>query len=305
MNEYERQTRAAGDQDIGAGRERTPEEIEREIEMTRERMSRDIDALGEKLSPQNLKRQAKEAISGKAHDMVNNVGDQARDTGSRLFDFVRENPLPVVAAGLGAVWLIQQRNRSEISGDRMARFAYTGPERRGPGMGRPPGNGIGRRLADRAGEVKDAVGGKAHAIAERAGDLGHDAAERIQDLGSTAKENPLVLMAGAAFFGLLLGLLVPESERERRLMGPTRDRLADRAQAVGERVKDAAVEAGREISDTVKQEIADRGPELKETLSGAAEAVREQVKESASGVVDEAKSAAKGPETGSGPQRLG
>jgi gas vesicle protein len=285
--------------------ERTAAEIERDIERTRERVTQDIDALGERLSPDSLKQQAKDAIADKAHEVAANVGEQARQTGFRMAEFIRDNPLPVAAAGLGAVWLFTQRKRTEISGDRMARFAYTGPERRGPGMGRPPGNGIGRRLADRAGEVKDAVGGKAHAIAERAGDLGHDAAERIQDLGSTAKENPLVLMAGAAFFGLLLGLLVPESERERRLMGPTRDRLADRAQAVGERVKDAAVEAGREISDTVKQEIADRGPELKETLAGAAEAVREQVKESASGVVEEAKSAAKGPETGSGQQRLG
>ena len=50
-------------------RGRAPEEIQREIELTRERMSQNIDELGEKLSPQNLKRQAKEAITGKAQDM--------------------------------------------------------------------------------------------------------------------------------------------------------------------------------------------------------------------------------------------
>lgn len=285
--------------------ERTAAEIERDIERTRERVTQDIGALGERLSPDSLKQHARDAISDKAHEVASNVGQQARQTGFRMVEFIRDNPLPVAAVGLGAVWLFTQRKRTEISGDRMARFAYTGPERRGPAIGRPPGNGIGRRLADRAGEVKDAVGGKAHDIAERASGLGHDAAHRIQDLGSTARETPLVLLAGAAFFGLLLGLLVPESERERRLMGPTRDRLAGRAQAVGERVKDAAVEAGREISDTVKQEIADRRPELKETLAGAAEAVREQVKESASGVVQEAKSAAQSPPSGPDQQRLG
>ena len=68
MNEYQRQTGGLGENEPGNGR--TPEEIEREIEATRERMSRDIDELGDRLSPDNLKRQAKEAISGKAQEVV-------------------------------------------------------------------------------------------------------------------------------------------------------------------------------------------------------------------------------------------
>jgi len=296
MNEYERHTRAAGDPDIGAGQERTPEEIEREIELTRERMSRDIDALGEKLSPQNLKRQAKEAITGKAHDMVNNVGDQARDTGSRLFELFRENPLPVVAAGLGAVWLFQQRSRSEISGDRMARFAYTGPERRGTG------------LRERIAGTTEGIRERAEGIGERVGDLGRDARERIGDLGSRARrqgsrarggmehlmeENPLAVAAGAAVLGLCLGMLVPESERENRLMGPTRDNLVDRAQATASRVKDAAVDATNEVREAVREEAASRAPEIKATVKDAAAAVGEQVKDAAGRVKEEAKRAAK------------
>ena len=120
-------------------RGRSPEEIEREIEATRERMTRDIDELGDRLSPQNLKRQAKDAITGKAQDIAHNVGAR-RDTGFRMIDFIQENTSLVAAMGLGAVWLIQQRNRSEVSGDRMARFAYTGPERRG--RARPAGSPI-------------------------------------------------------------------------------------------------------------------------------------------------------------------
>ena len=110
--------------------ERTPDQIEQDIEATRERMSRDIDELGDRLSPDNLKRQAKEAITGKAHDMVNSVGAGARRTGFRMMDFIQENTSLVAAMGLGAVWLIQQRNRSEISGDRMA--ADFEPDSAGP-----------------------------------------------------------------------------------------------------------------------------------------------------------------------------
>ena len=116
--------------------ERSPAELEREIEVTRERMSRDIGELGERLSPETLKRQAKEAITG-----------TARRTGFRVMDFIQENPSLVAAMGLGAVWLVQQRNRSEISGDRMSRFAYTGPERRG--------SGLKGRLADRMEGVRE------------------------------------------------------------------------------------------------------------------------------------------------------
>jgi ElaB/YqjD/DUF883 family membrane-anchored ribosome-binding protein len=323
MNEYERHMGAAGDPAAGgitpgpgANRERTPQEIEREIEMTRERMSRDIDALGEKLSPQNLKRQAKEAITGKAHDVVNNVGDSARDTGSRLFDFIRENPLPVAAVGLGAVWLIQQRNRSEISGDRMARFAYTGPERRSTGLK--------RRIADRAGEVRERVGEATSSVTERAGeiagtarervgDLGHEARERLGDLRSRARErgqraryglehmtqdNPLAVAAGAAVLGLALGLLVPETQRENRLMGPARDNLVDRAQTTAERVKDATVEAAQEVREVVREEAEYRAPEIKSAIKDAAATVGAQVKDAAGRVKEEAKQAAKESKSG-------
>ena len=100
MSEYERQLGGSGNGDPQA-RGRSPEEIEREIEATRERMGRDIDELGERLSPSNLKRQAKDAITGKAQDIANNVGESARYTGSRMMDFVYENTSLVARDGTG------------------------------------------------------------------------------------------------------------------------------------------------------------------------------------------------------------
>jgi Protein of unknown function (DUF3618) len=95
-----------GDPGGGLHGERTPEQIEREIELTRERMSRDLDALGDKLSPSNLKREAKDAL------------------GSGLVEFARHHPLPVAAAGLGAAWLMSR-------GDRVGRIK---PRRRSRGF---------------------------------------------------------------------------------------------------------------------------------------------------------------------------
>lgn len=280
----------------------SPAEIERNIERTRERMSSNIDELGDRLSPENLKRQAKEAISEKAQDVVSNVGDQARETGSQVLDFITENPLPVATVTLGALWLFSMRrgNRSEVSGDRMARFAYTGPERREPN-GHPS---LGRRLVDRADTLRETMGEKASHAGERFGELTERAQERASELGTSARdrareaqgglermigENPLVVAAGAAVIGLALGMLLPESDPERRAMGPTRDRLAARAQDVAERVKEVAVDAGRDVKETVQEEVAAVAPRVQDSLRDAAGAVKEQVKESAGRVADEAK----------------
>jgi len=291
--------------------DQTPQEIEHEIERTRERMSSNIDALGERLSPDNLKQQAKEAIAGKAQDMVANVGDQARLTGGRVIDFITENPLPVAAVGLGAIWLFSMRrgSRSEVSGDRMARFAYTGPERREPD-GRP---GLGRRLVDGADSVRHTVGDAASHAGQRIGELRDRAEERAGQLGGTARarardakggarrmlqENPLALAAGAVVLGVALGMLLPESEPENRLMGETRDELGDRISNVASRVKDAAIEAGRDVKETVREEIDQRAPEVTSTLREAAEHVKDQIKDSATAVAQEAKDEVKRPPAG-------
>jgi len=307
--------------------DRTPDEIEREIEQTRGRMGRDIEELGQRLSPQNLKEQAKEAITEKAHEVADKVGAQARYTRSRVVTFIQENPSLVAAMGLGAVWLVQQRNRSRISGDRMARYAYTGPERRAPSLR--------RRIGDRASEVRDPHGGSGSAAEriagvkdqaedvvdrarERMDELGQEACARTRELGETAKEqaqrvrgtleramdeNPLALVAGAGVLGIAVGLMVPESRRERRLMGPARDRLMQRVEHTAARVKDAAIEAGQEVQETVREKIASRGPELKASLTDAAESVGQQVKESAERVKEEARQAMREQSRGSGPER--
>ena len=302
MNEFQRDAAEREFAEDLSGTERSPEEIQRDIERTRERMSNNIDELGDRLSPDNLKHQAKEAISEKASDVVSSVGDQARQTGSRVVDFITQNPLPVAAVGLGAIWLFTMRDkdRSEVSGDRMARFAYTGPERRQPD-GRP---NLGRRLTDRAEHMKERISEKASHAGERAGELKDRMQARAGEMGSEAKEkareaksglermmheNPLALAVGAAVVGVALGLLLPETDKEREMMGPSRDRLGDRVQDTAERVKDAAVEAGREVKATVKDEVAYRGPEVKNAVKDAAATVKQQVKESAGRVAREAK----------------
>ncbi len=324
MSEYQRQNPGLAyeptGQDIGAESrgDKSPEAIEREIGETRARMSQNIDELGDRLSPDNLKHEAKTAIKNVAQDAVSNVGEQARRTGSRLVDVIRENPLPVIAVGAGVTWLLTQRSNSDVSGNRMARYSYTGAERR-QGDSWQEGSGIKGRVGGAVSGVKDSVSEAASGIKGRAGELANDvgelktrAQERAGELGGQARrqtqrvktnlehaanENPLIVAIGATVVGLAIGLLLPGTERENEMMGPARDQLMDRAEKTAERVKDAAAEAGREVKDAVKTEISEHAPEVKQVVQEAGMMVKEQVKESARKVKKEAKDAANEPGT--------
>jgi len=346
MSEYERQNPELAYEPTGQNfgsdaelkAEKSPEEIEREIEETRNRMSQNIDELGDRLSPDHLKHEAKSRIRNAAQGAVSNVGEQARRTGNRLVDVIRENPLPVIAVGAGVTWLLRQRSSSEISGNRMARYAYTGPDRRQYEGGQYEGryreggrfegyqggefedpesgrSGMRERVGGAISGVKDKVSEKASGIAEKASELASGTQERIGEFGGQARrqtdrvktnlqhvsqENPLVVAIGATVIGLALGLLLPGTERENELMGTTRDQLVDRAQNTAERVKDAASEAGREVKEAVKNEVSEIAPEMKQVVKDAGSTVKEQVKESAKRVKQEAQSAAK--ESGNNPR---
>ncbi len=327
MIEHERRMMDAGDdpegvepvasraQDTGS---RTAE-IEREIESTRARMTRDIDEISERLRPANL-----------ARETVDTVRHEARRTGGHLANVMRENSLAVAAVGLGAAWWFVQRDRGgAVSGDRMARYAYTAPdrwsgeyrERRGLRTrigdtvhgARDAVSDAASGVAERAASVKERAGETAGRVQERVHELGSSARERASDLGMRAKErtrrawtgvertleeNPLLLVAGAAILGLTAGLLLPGTRREDEVFGPARDRLAERAGETFDRAREVATEAAQEVKDTVSAEVRERAPELKSVVQDAAERVGDQVKQSASRAARETREAAKGSQGG-------
>ncbi len=283
---YEPADSRAEDRAMRAG-EKSPEQIEREIEATRDRMSQNIDALGERLSPARIKERAKEKV---------------RYTGSRVSNVVRDNAVPIGLVGAGVTWMMLKRG--DHSGPRDRRRytnGYSGPERR---VSSRSTSGL-RSTVDRvtgtvgqaAGSVADTVRDgatsvkeKTGEIARRAGELGGEAKERARDMRVRAKgslernieENPLAVAAGAAVVGIALGLLFPATRRENEMMGATRDRLEDTTKETVRTVKDTARE-------TVRNEASERGPELKE----AAREMVDKVKQAAGNVAQETKEAAR------------
>lgn len=311
------------DQSVSGGYER-PEDIERRIETTRQRMSRDINAISNKLRPANLAAQAGDAIT-----------EKARRTGSGLVGMARDNPLPALAVGASLAWLIYsaRRDDSDSESHAMHENTYTGVERRIGGYQNMSGfrrrfddfEGRDRieRVKDAAGRITDDIGEKAHELSQRAGEAADAVKERAVAVADQAKarterlkaegrrrlrqldrethEHPLKVAAGAAIAGLALGLLLPATRKENEVMGGARDELMDRAGETASRVKDVAAEGARHVAETVKAEAEAHTPELKSMAQELKEQVTEQVKETATRAREEAKEAIRSNGSSGGP----
>ena len=100
---------------------------------------------------------------------------------------------------------------------------------------------------------------------DRTSDLGHRLQRRAQLTrdwyDDTFEEYPFAI--GAAFFtlGLIGGLAMPPSRPENRLLGPTRDRLLDKAHEVGGQLLEKSEEVAERAVESVRSAISSSGDE--------------------------------------------
>ena len=296
MNEYEKHVSAAGGIS-GASTDpdnRSAEEIERDIELTRQRMTQDIDELGARLSPRNLKNQAKSAVQGAVEGVnehvrgvAQSVTDQTRRASTGAVDFVKEHPVPFALLGVGIAWMLMdrpglprpKRREEDWLGDTAA---YEGTGAIGLDETRNPG-GWRRRASDglsagvnRVSGAFDSVSEKAQGVAgrvrERAGTVRERTGEKV---GSIMDENPLVLGAAALVIGAAVGLLLPETEPENRTFGPRRDQLMNQAREKARAAGEVAKETVAKATETAKAEIERQREELKDTTQDLASRARD------------------------------
>lgn len=115
-------------------------------------------------------------------------------------------------------------------------------------------------VGERASVVADRARGIAHNVGSRARSGVHSAGERFDH---TLNENPMALGAMALAVGMAAGLAIPESHRERELMGRYRDDLVDRVRDTvddtRERVQHVAERVVEEGKDVVQEAARDEG----------------------------------------------
>lgn len=200
-----------------------PELLRRQIDHTRAQMERTIDAIGERLSPENLieqaKTSAKEAAAGRIRAMSNEANRKVDEVSTGLGQAVRENPLPVALIGLGLGWLwMARQNKANTYPD--SRYVY-----RSAGNGFDDDRSRWDDTRERMAESVQAADRKAAAIKYRASEAVQGLSEAVSDAaqraGETAAES--VYQAGEA-------------------MGETAGNLQER---VGETAERAQLEAER------------------------------------------------------------
>jgi ElaB/YqjD/DUF883 family membrane-anchored ribosome-binding protein len=143
---------------------------------------------------------------------------------------------------------------------------------------RETGHNVRDRVEDMAHDARERVEDFTHDARERVEHLSHEARMQMEELGEGVQErarwasdrfqdtlyrNPLGVAAAAVALGLIVGLAVPETQKEHELMGEMRDNFVDRAQEVTQeamhRAQRVVEEAGRAAAEESEEQLAQVG----------------------------------------------
>lgn len=244
--------------------DKSPEDLEREIDAKRASISNLVDSLESRFTPGQLFDQALSYTKGNGGEFFQNLGTT-----------LKNNPVPTVLTGVGLAWLAMNQNKpfqpgSTSSGsglggkvsqvvDQVSQ-AFSGAGDRLHGAA-DTARDHGQSLRSKAGDLSDRATDSLDATASQLTDKAHDVGQRVQEQASEVKgqfeqllkEQPLVLAAIGIALGAALGAALPSTRKENELMGQTRDDLADTLKSKGQ-------EAYAVAKDTVKQ-ATDKAPE--------------------------------------------
>lgn len=274
-------------------------ELRAEIDATREEMSGTLGAIGDRLDPERLMNQAKETVRGatigKVEDAVTNAGETAKGAGLTMWQTIKQNPVPAAMAGIGLWWLYQSRSstQGQQGGYRYAGStgydgyqggyggAYTaggGSASGGTDGGQSPVEAVGQVAGQAAGQVKQTAGDVVGTVAGTVGGAAGQVAGTVQTVATqavwqaqglvqqttsqlqrTMRENPLALAAVATGAGVAVGLLVPETPHEHRLMGEARDTVVERTGEVVSETMDKVRQATDQAETVVMQTVEEKG----------------------------------------------
>jgi ElaB/YqjD/DUF883 family membrane-anchored ribosome-binding protein len=233
-------------------------------------MSGTVEAIADRLDPANIVQDAKqtvrEATVGKVEQMASNVADTAsgfvddarytaQDAGTGILETVKRNPIPAAMAGIGIGWLLTHRSSGQSSRASWERARWTGSDRQfsrfdddqsgrgGYGSGSDASmsdraSGAVEQVGQQASQFADTVGSKVGGVADQArstagqipdqfGGIARDAQWNAQRL---VEENPLAVGAIAVAVGAAIGMALPETQTEQRILGPAAEKAISTAE---------------------------------------------------------------------------
>ena len=274
--------------------------IRDDIERTRDRMGDTIEALGERLNPARIRQQVKENIReatiGRVQNMANNAKHRVEEGGRGLVATIRENPIPaaMIVGGLGWLLFARRSGDAEVPVVRQPVVSELEPVWTENAHGSlEAGNGDSSAVSGAAHKVADSASTAAHKVADTASTaaskvagaastvgskvshgvssaahgVASQARAQSQRVASSFESNPLAIGAIAAGVGLAIGMSIPSTEREGRLMGEKRDELMDKAKARVSETKDKVVSAAERIVPEVRGVVTESVKEMKATVT--------------------------------------
>jgi ElaB/YqjD/DUF883 family membrane-anchored ribosome-binding protein len=223
-----------------------PATLERRSDAIRADVGQTLDALQRNYSPG--------ALLDRSIDLFKEHGGEL---GANLGRSVKQNPVPALLTLIGIGWMMvsQHRDTSDryreedydlydeddvyVPESEISRAAGTSGDTT---VGRSDGDGVKEKL----GAVRDKVRGARNSMrsgrrrlsesSHRAKDRAAYRARRARDgFENMLDEQPFVVGAVGIALGALIGAVLPESEREDRMLGQARDRALDRAKEIGAR----------------------------------------------------------------------
>ncbi len=184
---------------------------------------------------------AASAAKAKAGDAAATTQSALSTFGNALWVIVQRSPLQTLSLLGSLIWLLTNNNAAA----------------------KLPPVSI-NDAADDAAEKVGTVAGHVQVAASNLGAQVQGGAQRGAGwFTTTLQQNPLVIGAMAIVAGAGLGLAVPETEYENHLLGETRDKLADQAQAAASdlthKVQAVAQTAAQTAVESVKDEAKNQG----------------------------------------------
>lgn len=299
--------------------ETTKEKVSNVVEATKEKVAHLTEAASEKAA--HLGSAVKEAVGQTKENFRQasaSSGSMAKGAGYMITDAVKNNPLPAAIVGGTLIYLFlnAKKNGSHSSAgeNTWTSYAETHPN--------PQHNSalaeMKDRVGDMAGNVRERVDNMADNVRERVSDVASTVGERVHDTVSTVKhkatnvasgvgaqahhqaerartvmeENPLMVGAAVLALGAAIGMMLPITEQENKLMGHTRDRLMDQANekagmlaqqagTVAQKTLDAINENAREVMVATKESARSAFDTVKHTATDAVQEVKGTKKDDA------------------------
>ena len=233
-----------------------------------------------------------QTVGNTTRDAANTANDTTKGLGSAIRGTIEQNPLPAALAAIGLGWLYLKRPQGAAQSSAPTAYpaypAYRDGQAGRPTVGDAAGSAagavgdaagsvagaVGETLGSAAGTVGNTVGSAAGAVGETVGGAAagtQDAAQGLvaevqhqaQRLGSgfqtLAQENPLAVGVAGVAVGSLIGLLVPETQGERQLMGGARDTLLDKAAGTAQETMDKVGSVAQKAEGAAKDEAQAQG----------------------------------------------